>query len=65
MSLKHFHIAFVTITVLFFAGLAAWCLLVTGLPEMYRIMGWISAVCAVGMFVYGILFLKKVRTLIH
>jgi len=65
MSLKNFHIAFVSITVLFFSGLAAWCLLVNGLPDLYRIMGWISVVCAVGMLVYGILFLKKTRNLIQ
>ncbi len=65
MSLKHFHIAFVTICTLFFAGLGAWCLLFEGLPTMFRAMGWLSLVCALGMLVYGIRFLKKIRTLVH
>ncbi len=65
MSLKHFHIAFVTVCTLFFAGLGAWCLLVDALPAAIRAMGWLSLVCAVGMLVYGIRFLKKIRTLVH
>ncbi len=65
MSLKHFHIAFVTICTLFFGGLGAWCLLFEGLPFGIRVMGWISLVCAVVMLVYGIRFFKKIRTLVH
>lgn len=63
MSLKNFHIAFVTVTVLFFAGLAAWCLLIDGLPAMYRSMGWLSAASSLGMLVYGIRFFKKVKAI--
>lgn len=65
MSLKHFHIAFVAITVLFFGGLAAWCLLVDGLPRMIQMMGWISLVCGAVMLVYGVRFLKKMKHLVH
>ncbi len=64
MSLRAFHIAFITISTLFFGGFAAWCLLVTGLPEMFKVMGWGSVVCAFGMLVYGIRFLKKTKTLV-
>ena len=64
MSLKHFHIAFVTISTLFFWGFAAWCLLLVGLPEMFKVMGWISLVCGFGMLVYGIFFLRKVKLLV-
>lgn len=63
MSLKHFHIAFVTVTVVFFGGLAAWGLLVDGLPQMMRVLGWVSLVCAAGMLVYGISFYKKMKSL--
>lgn len=63
MSLKHFHIVFITVTVLFFGLLAAWCLLYPALPQMYRIMGWVSAVFGVGMLVYGICFFRKMKTL--
>lgn len=65
MSLKHFHIAFVSVCTFFFAVLGAWCLLVDALPDMYRIMGWLSLACGVGMLVYGIRFVRKTRTLIH
>lgn len=64
MSLKHFHIAFIAITVLSAAGFAAWCLLVPGLPAMFQVMGWLSAAGAILLFVYGIRFLKKVKSVI-
>ncbi len=64
MSLKHFHIAFITISVLFCAGLGAWCLFVDGLPGTLRAMGWLSLVGAAGLLVYGIRFYKKIRNLV-
>ncbi|MCB1205593.1 MAG: hypothetical protein KDN18_15130 [Verrucomicrobiae bacterium] len=65
MSLKHFHLAFITICTLFFAGLGAWCLLVEGLPDMFRVMGWLSLLFGAAMLIYGIRFLKKIKTLVH
>lgn len=64
MSLKNFHIAFITISTLFFWGLAAWCLLMVGLPQMFLVMGWISVVFGFGMLYYGIRFLKKTKALV-
>jgi len=64
MSLKHFHVAFISICTLFFAGLGAWCLLMDGLPPMFAMMGWLSLACGVAMLVYGVRFLKKVRRLV-
>jgi len=64
MSLKHFHIAFVTISMLFFWGFAAWCLLLVGLPEMFKPMGWISVALGFVMLIYGIRFLKKTKALV-
>jgi hypothetical protein len=64
MSLKNFHIAFITVSTLFFWGFAAWCLLVIGLPDMFKPMGWISVACGFGMLIYGIRFLKKTKALI-
>lgn len=61
MSLKHFHIVFVTVCVLFCAGLGAWCLLAERLPGMFRTMGWLSLAGAVAMLVYGVCFYKKIR----
>jgi hypothetical protein len=65
MSLKNFHIAFIAVTVLFFSGFAAWCLLVPGLPTMFVAMGWGSIAFGVGMLIYGIRFLKKAGTIIQ
>jgi len=64
MSLKHFHIAFITVCTLFFAGLGAWCLLVEALPGMYRAMGWISLLCGAALLFYGVRFLKKTKSLV-
>ena len=64
MSLKHFHIAFITVSTLFFWGFAAWCMLVSRLPEMFLSMGWISLVCGFVMLTYGIKFMKKTKALI-
>ena len=64
MSLKNFHIAFITICVLFTGGFAAWCLLVPGLPAMFTAMGWISASGGLLLLVYGIRFLKKAKNVI-
>jgi arginine exporter protein ArgO len=64
MSLKHFHIAFVAVCTLFFAGLGAWCLLVEGLPAMFAVMGWLSLFCGVSMLIYGIRFFKKVKRVV-
>lgn len=64
MSLKHFHIAFIAVTVLSAAGFAAWCLLTPNLPGMFEVMGWLSVVGAVGLLVYGIRFYKKAKSVI-
>ncbi len=64
MSLKHFHIAFIAVSALFFVGFAAWCLLVPGLPDMFYWMGWISLFCGAAILIYGAKFLKKIKTLI-
>lgn len=64
MSLKNFHIAFIIICVLFTGGFAAWCFLVPGLPSMFTAMGWISAIGALSLLVYGVRFLKKSKNVI-
>lgn len=65
MSLKHFHLAFVTVCTLFFGGLGAWCLLIEGLPGMFRLMGWLSLASGAAMLIYGIRFRRKIKTLVH
>ena len=64
MSLKLFHIAFITISSLSAAGFAAWCLLTPNLPGMFQIMGWLSVVGAIALVVYGIRFYKKAKSVI-
>lgn len=65
MSLKYFHIVFVTITTLLAFGIAAWEY------GNYRAFGGghlagavISAAVGVVMILYGIWFLKKTKRLI-
>jgi len=64
MSLKFFHIGFITISVLSAWLFAAWCLLLPGLPKMFETMGWLSLFGGVGLLIYGIRFLKKSKKLI-
>ncbi|MEM6915091.1 MAG: hypothetical protein AAF491_00890 [Verrucomicrobiota bacterium] len=64
MSLKHFHLAFILICLLFTGGFAAWCFLVPDLPPMFTAMGWISALGGLSLFIYGIRFLKKSKDVI-
>ncbi len=65
MSLKHFHVAFITVSVIFFLGFSAWCLLVPALPEMFQLMGWLSLAFSAGMLIYGVSFLRKSRSIIQ
>ncbi|MEC5126409.1 hypothetical protein VSU19_06585 [Verrucomicrobiales bacterium BCK34] len=64
MSLKHFHIAFITIVVLGSWSFGAWCLLTRGLPSMFTAMGWASVVGGFGLLVYGVRFMKKIRKVV-
>ncbi|MDF1861882.1 MAG: hypothetical protein P1U87_16810 [Verrucomicrobiales bacterium] len=64
MSLKFFHIGFIGFCTLFSLGFAAWCLFAPGLPGMFQLMGWLSLVGGITLFVYGIRFLKKAKDVI-
>ena len=64
MSLKLFHVPFVVICVLFAWGFGAWCLLLPGLPEMFQWMGWASVAGGAVLLVYGVRFLKKMKSVI-
>jgi hypothetical protein len=63
MSLKTFHLVFVTASVLLMLSLTGWCL------AQYRdggqadqlVYAAISMVCAVGLVIYGRIFLKKLK----
>jgi len=64
MSLKGFHVVFITASVLLAFFFAAWCL---GLGEQdkapWRAAGIASAVTGIGLVVYEAWFLRKMRGL--
>jgi len=63
MSLKAFHLIFVTASVLLALGLAAWSLV--NYFEVKRttdlVFGLVSGLIALGLVVYGRYFLKKLK----
>ncbi len=65
MSLKGFHIVFITCSTLLALGVGAWCLwvnLVAGAPVY--LAGAIGAfLAAVGLIVYGVWFYRKMKRL--
>ena len=60
MSLKAFHILFITMAILLAVGCAAWSFC----NEITPAFGIISLLAAVGLLFYGIAFLKKARKII-
>jgi multidrug transporter EmrE-like cation transporter len=60
MSLRSFHILFVTISTLLFVFLAVWGFILSGAKqELDAAIGTIGAVGAVIMPIYGVLFYRK------
>ncbi len=65
MSLKGFHIVFVTFSTLLALGIGAWCIwvdLVEGVP-MYRIGAISSFAAAAVLIIYGVWFYRKMKRL--
>lgn len=65
MSLKGFHIVFITFSTLLALGTGAWCLWVDsthGSPA-FRIGAVSAFVAAVGLLVYGVWFWRKMKRL--
>lgn len=63
MSLKAFHIFFITVSVLLCFGFGAWCL---GSDDArgnasYRTAGWISFVSGAGLVVYEVVVVRKLK----
>lgn len=58
MSLKAFHVFFISVAVLLAIGFGVWCLREGDRPAM----GVASFVVAAALVVYEILFLKKLKT---
>jgi hypothetical protein len=65
MSLKGFHIFFITVSMLLALGVGAWCLwvnFVAGAP-VFRIGAIFSFVAAAVLMVYGVWFYRKMKRL--
>ena len=65
MSLKGFHIVFVTVCTLLFAFLTVWSFIVS--PEqsgVIRAMGYVGVAGAAMMVFYGVYFLRKTRKIV-
>lgn len=64
MSLKSFHIVFVTVSTLLFVFLALWSFLLA--PEtssMIRALGYVGIGGAITMLAYGVYFYRKAQRL--
>ena len=65
MSLRAFHIVFVTVSTLLFAFLALWAfVLAADRTAMVTALGIVSVAGLLGMPVYGVYFYKKVRNIV-
>jgi hypothetical protein len=63
MSLKAFHVVFIIASILLALGFGGWCLSTynDGGMRQYLIAAVASGVVALGMLVYGVYFLKKLK----
>jgi hypothetical protein len=65
MSLKAFHIVFITFSTILALGVAAWCVwvnLTLGAPA-YLTGAIASFLCAVALMIYGVWFYRKMKRL--
>jgi hypothetical protein len=65
MSLKGFHIVFITVSTLLALGAGAWCLWVDSMhgTPAFRIGAVCSFAAALGLIGYGIWFFRKMKRL--
>jgi hypothetical protein len=62
MSLKGFHVVFVTASALLAFGFAAWCVAAAPEPGKGRLAAAVASVAAgIGLILYEAWFLKKMR----
>jgi hypothetical protein len=61
MSLRIFHICFITLSTLLCAGVAWWCFA----NDVPKIWSWAFAIVAAILPPYGVWFLRKTRKLVH
>lgn len=63
MSLKTFHVVFVTLSTLLATGFGVWCFkqhVATG-SDLYTLAGALSFMAGGGMVLYGVIFLRKFK----
>jgi hypothetical protein len=63
MSLKAFHLLFITLSVILCLGFGAWCLgsdYAEGRPG-YVAVGWVAFLVAIALVGYEIMFVRKLR----
>jgi len=65
MSLKGFHIVFITVSTLLALGAGAWCLWIDSVhgSPVFRLGAICSFVAAAALVTYGIWFLRKMKRL--
>jgi hypothetical protein len=65
MSLKGFHIVFITVSTLFALGVGAWCLWVNSIEgaPIFRMGAIGSFAVAAALIVYGVWFYRKMKRL--
>lgn len=63
MSLKAFHLFFITVSVLLAFGFGGWSLVryADSAPVLYLGMGVLAILAGVGLIVYGVRFARKLR----
>ncbi|MCB1077075.1 MAG: hypothetical protein KDM63_01365 [Verrucomicrobiae bacterium] len=64
MSLKHFHLLFILLSVIFSLLFGAWALLAREQTQEIRGLGVFSVAMGVGLLAYGVYFLRKSRRII-
>jgi hypothetical protein len=65
MSLRAFHIVFITVSTLLALGVGGWCLWINSVEgaPIFRIGAMFSFAAAVGLIVYGVWFYRKMKRL--
>jgi hypothetical protein len=65
MSLKGFHILFISVSTLLALGVGAWCLWVNSIEgtPVFRIGAVGAFVAAAGLMIYGVWFYRKMKRL--
>jgi len=65
MSLRAFHIVFITVSTLLALGVGGWCLWINSVEgaPIFRIGAMFSFAAGVGLIVYGVWFYRKMKRL--